>query len=355
MIHIGLLMGFHRKENMRVQPEKSRRRYLFDKKTHFKYLRLMKTLNNSLRYESSDPAKFKLHCLEYAEEFGVKAALAAFNLKRSTLYSWRKRYLDSRKKLVSLVPRSTRPHTTRQMEVDWRLVEFIRAVRKEYGNEGSHIIKPFLDEYAKKLGITTISYSTIEKVIRRRKLTFEKRSRPRRKVAIKPLRTRKSPRVGSPGYIEIDTIEIRLNKHKYYFVSIIDIFTRFAYVELLSTKSAKETKEALERFRDIYCHIVIAAQTDNGSEFFKEFHEYLETEKIKHIFIYPNSPKLNGVVERFNRTIQEEFINRSRDFGYNNERFNTKLTSYLNWYNCHRPHSSLGYQSPMQFIQASVQ
>ncbi|MCE7898224.1 hypothetical protein DYH11_03345, partial [Candidatus Microgenomates bacterium CPR3] len=25
------------------------------------------------------------------------------------------------------------------------------------------------------------------------------------------------------------------------------------------------------------------------------------------------------------------------------------------WYNCHRPHSSLGYQSPMQFIQASVQ
>lgn len=340
---------------MVAQPEKSHRRYLFDKRTHFKYLRLMKTLNSSLKYESSDPAQFKYHCLQYTSEFGVQAAIAAFNLKRSTLYLWKKKYLDSGKKLISLVPRSTRPHSVRQMEVDYHLVEFIKSVRKDYGNEGARIIKPFLDEYAKKLGINSIARTTIEKVIRRRHFTFENRRKSRRKVLSKPLRTRKSPQVKSPGYIEVDTIEIRLNNHRYYFVSIIDIFTRYAYVELVAAKSALCTKEALIRFRSQYTHKIHSVQTDNGSEFFKSFHEYLEQEGIKHIFIYPSSPKLNGVVERFNRTVQEEFINRSRDFGYNQDHFQIKLIDYLNWYNTKRPHSSLGYQSPMQFIQARVQ
>lgn len=340
---------------MQLQPEKSRRRYLFDKRTHFKYLRLMKTLNSSLKYESSDPAQFKYHVLEYADEFGVVAAIAAFNLKRSTFYLWKKKYKSSGKKLISLVPHSTRPNSVRQMEVDYRLVEFIKSVRKDYGNEGARIIKPFLDEYAKSLGIKAIGRTTIEKVIRRRRFTFENRGRARRKVISKPLRTRKSPQVKSPGYIEVDTIEVRLNNHRYYFVSIIDIFTRYAYVELVVAKSAWCTKEALIHFRSQYTHKIHSVQTDNGSEFFKSFHTYLEDENIKHIFIYPNSPKLNGVVERFNRTVQEEFINRSRDFGYNQEHFQIKLNDYLSWYNTKRPHSSLGYQSPVQFIKARVQ
>jgi len=327
-------------------------RYLLDKKTHLAYRRLMKTLNSSLAFESSDPAKFRLHVIEYADKFGVEATLVAFNLKRSTFYYWRKKYLDSGKQLISLVPRSTRPISVRKMEVDWRLIDFIKATRKKYGNVGARIIKPFLDEYARKLDIPSIGRTTIEKIIRRRKLTFETRYKAKRKTRGTVLRTRKSPKVKSPGYIEIDTIEIRIFDRKYYFISIIDIFTRYAYVELLPTKSSTSTKDSLVRFRAHYQHPVHSVQTDNGSEF---FHEYLGEQEIKHIFIYPNSPKLNGVVERFNRTVQEEFIRRSRDFGFDQDRFEVKLTNYLSWYNNKRPHSSLGYQSPMQFIQARVQ
>lgn len=108
------------------------------------------------------------------------------------------------------------------------------------------------------------------------------------------------------------------------------------------------------RFQQAYHHPIHTVQTDNGSEFMKLFHQYLEEQSMVHIFIYPNSPKINGIVERFNRTIQEEFINRSEDFGVNDERFNQKLTSYLNWYNQKRPHSSLGYQSPQQFMNPYI-
>ena len=330
-------------------------RYLLDKDTHIKYRRLMKTLDNSVAFESSDPAQFKLHAIEFSDRYGVQATLAAFGIKRSTFFYWKKKYKDSGKKLISLVPRSTRPKSARKMEIDWRLIAFIKEVRTKYGNQGARIIKPFLDEYAQNLGLQPVGRTTIEKVIRRRKFTFEKRVRARRKTKYQKLRTRKSPKAKKPGYIEVDTIQIRLFGKKYYFISLIDIFTRFAQVELIKRQATSHTRDALIKFQKNYHHQIHTVQTDNGSEFLKLFHEYLEEQDIKHIFIYPNSPKLNGVVERFNRTVQEEFINRSVDFGVDNDRFQHKLAKYLVWYNQRRPHSSLNYQSPMQFMQAGVQ
>jgi len=122
----------------------------------------------------------------------------------------------------------------------------------------------------------------------------------------------------------------------------------------ISHPSSKQTMLAFGSFQEVYQEIIHTVQTDNGSEFLKTFHQYLDDQDIKHVFIYPNSPKLNGVVERFNRTIQEEFINRSDEIYYDEIKFNHKLNKYLNWYNTKRPHSSLGYQSPMQFMQARV-
>lgn len=96
-------------------------------------------------------------------------------------------------------------------------------------------------------------------------------------------------------------------------------------------------------------------QTDNGGEFMARFHEYVESEDLKHVFTYPHSPKINGVVERFNRTIQEEFINRNDEIYYDLEAFQIKLDQYLDWYNYRRPHASLNHVSPMTFILSRFQ
>lgn len=330
-------------------------RYTFDRSTHLAYRRLMKTLNNSLKYESSDPARFRFHVIEYSNRYGVKATLDAFKIKRSTFFSWKRKYKDSGKKLISLVPQSTRPKTVRKMETDWRLVAFIKQMRLEYGNVGKYIIKPFIDEYAASLGIPTISPTTIAKIIKRRKFTFEKRIKAKRKTKFKRLQTRKSPRVSQPGYIEIDTIHVTINQKRHYFVSLIDVYTRLAFVKKVPAASSKQAKTVFESFAAIYQETIHTVQSDNGSEFLGSFHCHLEDRNIKHIFIYPNSPRLNGVVERFNRTVQEEFINRNDEIYFNEKLFNHKLNKYLNWYNTKRPHSSLGYQSPQQFMQARVQ
>lgn len=100
-------------------------------------------------------------------QYGRKATLDAFNIKQSTLYDW--------KRVISLVPHQTRPLHVRKMETDWRLLAFIKSMRKDQGTIGKDMLKPFVDAYAKEIGIPTIGKTTIGKIIKRRRYTFEKK------------------------------------------------------------------------------------------------------------------------------------------------------------------------------------
>ncbi|MBU1130056.1 integrase core domain-containing protein [Patescibacteria group bacterium] len=92
-------------------------------------------------------------------------------------------------------------------------------------------------------------------------------------------------------------------------------------------------------------------KTDNGSEFLGDFKNHLTSQKLKHWFIYPRCPRINGCVERYNRTIQEEFVNSHLDLLVNNlEKFNRHLADYLVWYNCQRVHKTLKLKTPLQHL-----
>ena len=49
-------------------------------------------------------------------------------------------------------------------------------------------------------------------------------------------------------------------------------------------------------------------QTDNGLEFHGRFQEALEKLGTIQFFTRPHNPKQNAYIERFNRTMQEEFL-----------------------------------------------
>lgn len=310
----------------------------------------MKTLESCLAFENSQVAKFRLHVLNHYYKYGLKPTMDAFGVKKSTFYDWKNQLEKHKGRLVSLVPVSTRPQHVRQMNTDWRLVEFIKQMRLEYGNVGSGIIKPLLDEYAAKLQLDSVSRSSIEKVIRRRGFTFESRVHYKRKTRYSKLRIKRSPKVRQPGYIQVDCITLWINQERHYFVSVIDVFTKFALVVRVESLSSKQAREVFKQFQRQYPHSIHTVQTDNGSEFLKLFHQHLEDQKIKHTFIYPRLCKVNGIVERFNRTVQEEFIKRNDEIYYDLKAFQVRLDSYLHWYNYKRPHSSLKYMSPVQFI-----
>lgn len=327
-------------------------RYLRPKYSQKSYHMLMKMLQDSMSLEVSDVAQFRYHCLTHYYKYGLKPTLEAFKLKKSTLHDWKRIYETSGRRVSSLVPHQTRPLHVRRMETDIRLVEFLREMRREHGNIGKSMLKPFVDAYAKELGIASLAESTIGKVIRRRCLTFEQKVYPKKQAnRFKKLRVRKSPKVVSPGFIQMDSIVVYINYEKHLFMSVIDIYTKFAHVVYVENLRSVTAKRVLKEFQILSPTPIHTVQTDNGSEFLKSFHEYLEEQGIKHQFIYPRMPKINSFIERFNRTIQEEFILRSDEIYYDQEVFAQKLTKYLYWYNYQRPHASLKYVSPMTFIQ----
>ena len=59
---------------------------------------------------------------------------------------------------------------------------------------------------------------------------------------------------------------------------------------------------------------------------------------------------LDQIIERFNRTISEEFIVYHRALLRDSvSDFNHTLNDWLHWYNEERPHESLGFLSPLEY------
>ncbi|MGN2390922.1 integrase core domain-containing protein, partial [Pelomicrobium sp. G1] len=89
----------------------------------------------------------------------------------------------------------------------------------------------------------------------------------------------------------------------------------------------------------------------NGSEFESSFAKTLEAHGIERWYTYPKTPKMNAHVERFNRTIQESFVDYHEDLLFTDlARFNQKLADWLLFYNTQRPHHRLGQRTPLSFL-----
>ena len=80
------------------------------------------------------------------------------------------------------------------------------------------------------------------------------------------------------------------------------------------------------------------------------FDQQLEKDNIPHLFIYPRCPKINTFIERYNRTVQEEFIDEHLDLIHNKELFSQKLADWNIYYNINRRHHSLGLISPLRYF-----
>ena len=90
---------------------------------------------------------------------------------------------------------------------------------------------------------------------------------------------------------------------------------------------------------------VRAIQVDGGSEFAAEFERECERPRVRLFVLPPRSPKLNGHVERAQRTHTEEFYE-IYDGDLEVGPLNRALRHWEQVYNTVRPHQSLGYLTP---------
>jgi transposase InsO family protein len=132
-----------------------------------------------------------------------------------------------------------------------------------------------------------------------------------------------------------------------YVHSAIDAHSRLAYSEILANEQGPTCAAFWDRARqffDMHAITVDAVLTDNAKNYVgKDFTAALDG--IEHRRIRPRRPQTNGKVERFNRTLLDEWAY-ARAYTSNNQRTRA-LDRFLHTYNHHRGHTALGGNPPI--------
>ena len=305
----------------------------------------------------TNEAKTRLKILKYWKKYGYEATKEAFGAKRSTLFLWQKVYKESGYKLASLNPGSQARKRVNKREVHPLILKEIKRLRlEECPNMGKTKVKKNLDKYCKNNNLPIYSESKIGRIIKEKKI-YHHRQKISHFGTIKTISPNKKSRkpsnlpINNPGdLIEIDVVVRFYKGLKRYIVTAVDVYSRYALAICYSRHDSISAKKFFQRLEELFPEKIKAVQTDNGSEFHKYFMDYLKEQNIIHYWNYKGKPYKQGHIEKFNRTIQEEFVDQHEMWFDNIDEFNVKLSEWINWYNSKRFHWSLDLMTPVDYL-----
>jgi putative transposase len=328
------------------------------------YSRFMKHRSISIRHHVGQGIiEERLKIIQFFDEFGAEATRKAFNKNRSTVYLWKQKLKQANGRIAALAPGSKAPIHRRRRNVHPFIEAFIISYRTDHPGADKTTITPILASACTSAGIRAVSESTVGRIIhdlkekgrlpkstritihgRTGKLLVRERKKPRQK------QRRKGFRPQQPGdIVQMDTIAVFAAGIKRYIFTAIDMSTRFAFACAYPSNSSANGSDFLRKFIQVAPFNTARIQTDNGGEFEKHFHKACHEHGLVHFFNYPRHPQSNSCLERFNRTIQEQFVYWHIDYIDEIDTFNRKMMEYLIWYNTEKPHRGINNLSPLRY------
>src|SRR2546427_4848963 len=175
----------------------------------------------------------------------------------------------------------------------------------------------------------------------------------RRALRPRPYAVRKPKQytVSRPGdLVQVDTLDVRpLPGVVFKQFTARDVLSRWDVIQAHTRATAATAAQFLDTLQHRMPFPIRALQVDGGSEFAAEFEQACQQRGL-HLFVLPpRSPKLNGSVERAQRTHTEEFY-QVTNCSLEMKKLNRELRQWEKIYNTVRPHQSLGYLTPQQFL-----
>ena len=296
----------------------------------------------------------------YYEGHDATATARHYGISRKTFYKWFRDFdRDNLYSLYKLEDKSKAPKRTRQREITPLQEQRIIQLRKKHIRWGKEKLAIVYEEEFKE----KISAWKVQKVIEIWNLYYHplkaqknrlKRKRAKKKKRITELNLDKLYWFQKKaGYIIcLDTITIHWNSLKRYIFTAVDKYGKVAYARMYKNKSSKNGEDFLLRLNFLLDGKIPRVGHDNGTEFEKYFKSACERLRIEQYYSRVRTPKDNPNNERFNRTLQEEFIDLG-NFHSNPDMFNRMMTDWLIEYNFERPHEALGYLTPMKISKVS--
>ena len=310
------------------------------------------------RYMITLQALRKAKVLAFAEKHGIGTALEAFEIKRRTFFAWKKKWILGGRIPEALNEASRAPRTKRKRLWDEEIVAEIKRLRFDHPNLGKEKLHPELLRFSVQSNLSCPKPTTIGRLFKDlgglrmypAKISHFGKIKPatRRNIIRKP----KGFKAEYPGHcVALDTIEKHVWGRRYYVITFEDLFTRFSFAWEMTSHASAAAKEFFLLCLKAFPFPIAYVLTDNGSEFMKHFDEELRRLHMTHYHTYPKTPKMNAHLERFNRTIQEEFVDYHVSDLKTPELFNRKLIDWLVWYNTDRVHYAFQNKlSPIQFM-----
>lgn len=324
-------------------------------RTHMAIPVWMRKVAASLPPELSPKAKEKLHWVDFSHKHGVKLAADAAGVCERTIKRWRQAV--QRHGLAGLEEKSRAPKRHRGPQWTAADVEAVRVARSSEDGRGKSkiIIQHLVAATGRILSVSTVgrilTYLKQRGAIREPHRVVKKHPRPARPHGIR--RPKDTPRPTRPGeLIQLDTVLLRpLPGVELRQFSAIDVVTRITVTDVRTRATARTARDHLTFLVESMPYPIQTIQVDGGSEFMAEFELACKERGIALHVLPPRSPKLNGCVERFNRTSREEFwawYEGTTDL----TTVRKALHRWTSRYNALRLHASLGYTSPLDFLQS---
>lgn len=311
------------------------------------------------RGEMSKDAAKRLRWFDYYARCGnAQMTCRYFGISAQTFYRWKRRFDPY--DLTTLEDESRRPHHVRSPQTSPVVVDRILELRQQYPRWGKDKLVVLLRREGILASTSTVgrTLSRLKKRgilveplnVRRAKEARKRRRKPRYAV-------RKPPeyRVKAPGdLVQLDTLQVKLNTGlvRWQF-SARDVVCRWDGARAYNRASSFAASLFLDYLERKFPFQIRAIQIDGGSEFKRHFEAACQARKIRLFVTPPRSPKLQGYVERSNRTHREEFYE-VEDIGLTLEEHNKQLENWTETYNTVRPHQSLDYLTPQEYYRACL-
>ena len=311
----------------------------------------------------SKKAKQRLKWMDYyAKHRNARLTCRHFGLSPDTFYLWQRRYNPYDLSSLEDDTSNRRPQHLRQPATPPDLVAAVKALREAYPRWGKKKLYPLV--VAQGFSTSEPTVGRILTRLRRRGqlsepaiVTARLAGKKRRSISKRPHAERRDwdyqPRL--PGdLVQLDTLYVTTvdNKQRYQFTAgdyVSKHAARTATTSLTSTAASK-ILDAIEQRLPVKPRVI---QVDGGSEFMAVFEKACAKRGIRLFVLPPKSPKLNGMVERLQRTSREEIYDLGLADATTIEEHNQLLARQDYIYNHIRPHEALGMLTPKEYYAST--
>ena len=289
--------------------------------------------------------RFKMMVLEYAYSSGnASKACREFEVQRSTFYTWKKAY-DAEGRAGLLRKKPIAKSHPRQLKTE--VVEKILYLRRAC-HLGPERITWYLERYH---GIKT-SCSSVYRTLIRNGLRRMSKTAGRRTV-----HTRRYAKTVPGHHIQVDVKFLKLKNAegssiRRFQYTAIDDATRIRALKIYKHHNQQRAIDFIDYVIEKFPFRIHTIRTDRGHEFQAQFHCHVEDKGIRHVYIKPRSPQLNGKVERSHRSDNEEFY---QLLTYTDDvDLNRKLDKWEYFYNFDRPHGAFKGKTPYEALRTML-